>query len=182
MPGTFYNVFADFNDSFILQKLPANLLINQSTNTTMSGVKKSASKKVSGPTTISLIIQAIGATKAGNKGVSRAAIASWILSNSNKTAGGRFNSVLRRALAAALEQGILRPGVTAQRFKLGTLPKKAKKVVKKKKAKKVTKKKKSSAKKAKKAGKKKTTKKTKKSKKKVVSKKKKTSSKKNKKN
>ena len=125
-------------------------------NRKMSAVRKSAAKKkstkASGPSTISLVLQAIGAIKSGNKGASRAAIANWILANSGKTAGGRFNAVLRRALASGLANGVLIQGATNQRFKLGAAAKK-KAAPKKKKA--ASKKKKSATKKRKTASKKK---------------------------
>ncbi len=48
---------------------------------------------------ICLIGAAIKATKkGGNKGVSRASIANYIISNYNKKAGGAFNARLRKAL------------------------------------------------------------------------------------
>ena len=120
----------------------------------MSAVRKSAAKKkksakASGPSTISLVLQAIGAIKSGNKGASRAAIANWILANSGKSAGAHFNAVLRRALKTALANGVLVPGATSQRFKLGA----AAKATKKKKA--APKRKKSATKKRKGASKKK---------------------------
>ena len=96
------------------------------------------------------VLKAIGQLKGGSKGASRTAIANWLIANCNKTAGGRFNGALRRALAAGLEKNLLRAGATSQRFKLGEAAaaylkpkkaKKAKKVAKKSKKKKTTKKK-----------------------------------------
>ena len=82
--------------------------------------KKSAKKAVAKqPSTIFMICKAIGAIKSGNQGASRQAIANYICKNFNKTAGGQFNSILRRAIAKALDAGIIRQGATAQRFKLG---------------------------------------------------------------
>ncbi len=119
------------------------------------------------PKFIFMICKAIGGTKSGNKGASRAAIAKYIIENFGKTAGGLFNAALRRALKKGIEAGVLKQGATAQRFKFGdnvksiTNPPKATK--KKAKKKKVTKKKKPATKKkaAKKSAKKKTTKKKK---------------------
>ena len=101
--------------------------------------KKTGNKKSSpsGSSTIALVLQAMGATRGGRKGVSRQAIANWILANTNKQRGARFNAVLRRCLATALENGVLVQGATNQRFKLGAKPapekKKAAKKAKKKK-------------------------------------------------
>ena len=142
--------------------------------------------------TIYMVCKAVGAIrKGGNKGVSRAAIANYLVENFGKTAGAHFNATLRTALAKGIAAGVLKQGENAQRFKLGENAKavtnppkpKKKKVVKKKKAvskkkkKKVTKKKKKTVSKKKKAASKK--KKTVSSKKKkVVKKSKKTSKKK----
>jgi len=151
--------------------------------------------------TIYMVCKAIGAVKkGGNKGVSRASIANYLVQNNGKTAGAQFNATLRKALAKAVAAGVLKHGETAQRFKLGENAKsvtnppkpKKKKVVKKKKTvtkkkkKKVTKKKKKTVSKKKKtvSKKKKTVSKKKKpasKKKKTVSKKKKTTKKKTKK-
>ena len=81
------------------------------------------------------------------KGASRAAIAAWIQANCSKEAGAMFNARLRTALNKGLEQGVLKEGNTAQRFRIGVLPKAAK--PKKKKV--ASKKKKTPKKKAKKA-------------------------------
>ena len=132
----------------------------------MSATKKSAKKAApKQPSFIFMICKAIGAVRGGAKGASRPAIAAWIQKNFNKTAGGMFNASLRNALKKGIQQGILRPGINAQRFKLGEKAKsvtnppkpKKKKVLKKKKAKKSKKKK--VTKKKKKVTKKKTTKK-----------------------
>ena len=130
--------------------------------------KAGASKpaKASGPSFIQLIVKAIGQVRGGPQGASRTAIANWILANSNKKAGGQFNSSLRRALSSGVQNGIIRQGATAQRYKLGDNAKsvnpkpKKKKVVKKKTAKKPTKKKTTKKKSAKKPAKKATKKKT----------------------
>merc|ERR1711972_977638 len=104
--------------------------------------------------TIYMVCKAVGAIrKGGNKGVSRAAIANYLVENFGKTAGAHFNATLRTALAKGVAAGVRKQGENAQRFKLGenakavTNPPKPnkKKVVKKvtsKKKKKVTKKKK----------------------------------------
>ena len=98
------------------------------------------------------------------KGASRAAIASWIQKNCSKEAGAMFNARLRTALNKGLENGVLKEGNTAQRFRIGVLPKatkpKKKKVASKKKT--ASKKKKATGSKKKKASKKKTTSKKKK--------------------
>merc|ERR1712154_504489 len=80
----------------------------------MSGKAKKAAPKM-----IFLICKAIGATKSGNKGASRAAIANYLCNNNGKTAGGVFNANLRMALKKGIEAGVLRQGDSAQRFKLG---------------------------------------------------------------
>merc|ERR1711972_535175 len=107
----------------------------------------------------------------------RAAISSWIQKTYKKEGGGVFNGSLRTALNKGGEKGMLVPGATDQRYKIGVLPK----VVKKKpasKKKSSSKKKKSSKKKT--ASKKKTVTKKKTASKKKGSSKKKTSSKKKK--
>merc|ERR1711951_343045 len=106
---------------------------------------------------LDMVIAAIPAIK-DRKGASRAAISSWIQKTYNKEGGGMFNGSLRTALNKGVEKGMLVPGATDQRYKIGVLPK----VVKKKPASK----------------KKSSSKKKKSSKKKTSSKKKKTGSKK----
>ena len=98
------------------------------------------------------------------KGASRVSIASWIQKNCSKEAGAMFNARLRTALNKGIENGVLTQGNTAQRFRIGVLPKLTKpkkKVASKKKKKKKTPRKKASSKK-KKASKKKTASKKKK--------------------
>ena len=122
---------------------------------------------------LDMVIAAIPAIK-DRKGASRMAIASWIQKTYKKEGGGVFNGSLRTALNKGLEKGMLVPGATDQRYKIGVLPKVVKKKpASKKKKKKSSSKKKTSSKKKKTATKKKTA-----SKKKGSSKKKKTSSKK----
>ena len=129
---------------------------------------------------LDMVIAAIPAIK-DRKGASRMAIASWIQKTYSKEGGGVFNGSLRTALNKGLEKGMLVPGATDQRYKIGVLPK----VVKKKPAskKKASSKKKTSSSKKKKTGSKKKapTKKTTGSKKKSSSKKKTGSKKKSKK-
>ena len=94
---------------------------------------------------LDMVIAAIPAIK-DRKGASRAAISSWIQKTYNKEGGGVFNGSLRTALNKGVEKGMLVPGATDQRYKIGVLPK----VVKKKpasKKKSSSKKKKSSKKK-----------------------------------
>merc|ERR1712048_843234 len=50
-------------------------------------------------------------------------IARWIEINFEKEGGSAFNSYLRTAIKKGLESGVLREGETAQRFKIGELPK-----------------------------------------------------------
>jgi len=123
---------------------------------------------------LDMVIAAIPAIK-DRKGASRMAIASWIQKTYSKEGGGVFNGSLRTALNKGLEKGMLVPGATDQRYKIGVLPKVVKKKPASKKKKKSSSKKKTSSKKKKTATKKKTA-----SKKKGSSKKKKTSSKKKK--
>jgi len=118
------------------------------------------------PSFIFMILKAIGGTKAGRKGSSRAAIANFIIENFNKTEGERFNYALRTAIKKGLLSGALRQGETNQRFKLGE---KAKSITNPSKPKPKQKKKVASK---KKVSKKKSTKKKKVAKKKKVSKKK----------
>ena len=126
------------------------------------------------------VCKAIGATKSGPKGASRASIANYLINNNGRTSGAAFNAHLRKSIAKGIETGVLRQGDTAQRFKLGenakalTNPKKPKKkkAPKKKPAKKSAKKKKTTKKKAA-SKKKKPAKKTTKKRKSTASKKKK---------
>merc|ERR1712042_142787 len=101
------------------------------------------------------------------KGASRAAIAGWVQMNFEKEGGSAFNSYLRTAIKKGLESGVLREGASAQRFRIGELPK-----VTKPKKKKVASKKKTSSKKKSGSKKKTTSKKKGSSKKKSGSKKK----------
>jgi hypothetical protein len=98
------------------------------------------------------------------KGASRAAIAKWIQDNCSKEAGAMFNARLRTALNKGIENGVLKEGNSAQRYRIGVLPKltkpKKKKVASKKKT--ASKKKKTASKKKKPASKKKSASKKKK--------------------
>jgi hypothetical protein len=132
------------------------------TTTTLPTKSKTTSSPPKGDTILALVIKALVAIRSTKKGVSRQAIASWVLANSDKSAGASFNGWLRRAVAQGLEKNLLSVGETSQRFKLGEAGKsfgKPKKVVKKPTKKKVvsSKKKKTSLKK-KKTPKRKTTK------------------------
>merc|ERR1711974_29949 len=98
---------------------------------------------------LDMVVAAIPAIK-DRKGASRAAISMWIQKTYQKEGGGVFNGSLRTALNKGIEKGMLVPGATDQRYKIGVLPK----VVKKKPASK--KKKKTSSKKKKKSSKRKT--------------------------
>merc|ERR1711951_247372 len=75
-----------------------------------------------GQTYLDMTIAAIQALK-DRKGASRAAIAGWVQMNFEKEGGSAFNSYLRTAIKKGLESGVLREGATAQRFKIGELPK-----------------------------------------------------------
>ena len=136
-------------------------------------------------TYLEMVTEAIPSIR-DRKGASRQAIAAWIQSNFSKEAGAMFNARLRTALNKGIETGVLKEGNTAQRFRVGELPKAAKPKKKKaasKKKKTPKKKKKSASKKKKKVSKKKASSKKKKpasKKRKPASKKKKSSSKKKK--
>ena len=106
-------------------------------------------------TYLEMVIEAIPVIR-DRKGASRQAIATWIQSNCSKEAGAMFNARLRTALNKGIENGMLKEGNTAQRFRIGVLPKPTK--LKKKAAsqkKKKTPKKKSASRKKKSASKKK---------------------------
>lgn len=112
-----------------------------------------------GESMLTLVMKALVAIRSSKKGVSRQAVANWVVANSDKQAGPAFNSWMRRALKAGLEKNLLKQGETNQRYKLGdeakSFGKPKKKVVKKKKAvvskkKKTTRKKKTTTKKTKK--------------------------------
>merc|ERR1712121_528782 len=75
---------------------------------------------------LEMTMAAVQALRA-RKGASRAAIARWIQINFEKEGGSAFNSYLRTAIKKGLESGVLREGETAQRFKIGELPKAVKK-------------------------------------------------------
>merc|ERR1711972_1134658 len=122
--------------------------------------------KVESVSYLDMAIKAIQSLK-DRKGASRSAIARWIQINYNKEGGSSFNAYLRAAIKKGMESGVMKEGQSAQRFKIGELPKAAKP------KKKASSKKKSGSKK-KKSSKKKTA-----LKKKTVSKKKSGSKKKN---
>merc|ERR1711973_730076 len=142
---------------------------------------KGKSAKVESVSYLDMAIKAIQSLK-DRKGASRSAIARWIQINYNKEGGSSFNAYLRAAIKKGMESGVLKEGQSAQRFKIGLLPKavKPKKVASKKKTsskkKSGSKKKKSSKKKT--ASKKKTVTKRKTASKKKSASKKKTASKK----
>merc|ERR1711972_1254821 len=73
-----------------------------------------------------MVIAAIPAIE-DRKGASRAAISSWIQKTYNNEGGGVFNGSLRTALNKGVEKGMLVPGATDQRYKIGVLPKVVKK-------------------------------------------------------
>merc|ERR1712121_96848 len=125
---------------------------------------KGKSSKVESVTYLDMAIKAIQSLK-DRKGASRSAIARWIQINYNKEGGPSFNAYLRAAIKKGMESGVLKEGQSAQRFKIGVLPK-----VEKPKKRVVSKKKNSSKKKT--TSKKKTVSKKKSSSKKVGSKKK----------
>merc|ERR1712129_479201 len=111
------------------------------------GSKATVAKK---ETYSEMVVKAIVAIK-DRRGCSRSAIARWIQINCKKEGGSSFNAYLRNALKKGMESGLFKAGSTKQRFRIGTLPKAAKKAVKKKvasKKKKTASKKRSSKKKA----------------------------------
>merc|ERR1719466_321274 len=95
----------------------------------------SSSSKEGKLTYLEMTIKAIQALRS-RKGASRSAIARWIQINFEKESGSQFNSFLRTAIKKGLQSGVLKEGESAQRFKIGELPKavKPKKVVSKKKS------------------------------------------------
>ena len=107
-----------------------------------------------GKSFLDMAVEAIGHIKSGSQGASRQAVANYISATYDKEKTGQFNAALRKALSKGVETGVLRPGDTTQRYKLG--PEAHKKAPKKKAAKKkVSKKKKAAAKKKKGSSKKK---------------------------
>ena len=90
--------------------------------------KKSPRKKkaaASHPTYRDMIRKAIGGSRPGPQGASRAKIKNYILANFKVTNGAHTNGAIRRALASGMADGFFRAGATAQRFKLGDAAKKA---------------------------------------------------------
>merc|ERR1719175_20192 len=71
---------------------------------------------------LDMAIRAIQGIK-DRKGASRSAIARWVQINHNKEGGSAFNAYLRAAIKKGLESGVLKEGQSAQRFKIGVLPK-----------------------------------------------------------
>ena len=158
-------------------------ILDQTKPTTISEAKGQSSDSRAGMSTktyLEMVCEAIPIIR-DRKGASRAAIAKWIQDNCSKEAGAMFNARLRTALNTGIENGVLKQGNSAQRFRIGVLPKptkpKKKKVASKKKT--ASKKKKTASKKKKPASKKKSASKKKKpskaSKKKTASRKKKPS-------
>merc|ERR1712051_868166 len=130
------------------------------------GGSQSAAAKEEKVTYLEMVIQSVQALK-DRKGASRAAIARWVQINHSKEGGSTFNSYLRNAIKKGLESGVLKQGQSAQRFKIGVLPKVVKPKKKVASKKKTSSKKKGGSKKKKKAVAKKSS-----SKKKTASKKK----------
>merc|ERR1712048_849024 len=87
-----------------------------------SKASSSASSKEVKASYLEMTIAAVQALK-DRKGASRAAIARWIEMNFEKEGGSAFNSYLRTAIKKGLESGVLREGASAQRFRIGELPK-----------------------------------------------------------
>merc|ERR1712106_587082 len=85
-------------------------------------LKKGSSAKEETVTYLDMVVQSVQALK-DRKGASRAAIARWVQINHKKEGGSAFNSYLRNAIKKGLESGVLKEGQSAQRFKIGTLPK-----------------------------------------------------------
>merc|ERR1719347_101131 len=83
---------------------------------------KPSSSKEGKLTYLDMTAKAIQALRS-RKGASRAAIARWIEINFEKESGSLFNSYLRTAIQKGLQSGVLKEGETAQRFKIGELPK-----------------------------------------------------------
>merc|ERR1719203_872819 len=71
---------------------------------------------------LNMTIEAIQALK-DRKGASRMAIAQWVQEHHQKEAGAAFNAYLRAAIKRGLESGVLKEGQSAQRFRIGELPK-----------------------------------------------------------
>ena len=98
----------------------------------MSAVAAKEQQKMS---YLDMTIEAIQALK-DRKGASRMAIAQWVQEHHQKEAGSAFNAYLRAAIKRGLESGVLKEGQSAQRFRIGELPKavKPKKTASKKKS------------------------------------------------
>merc|ERR1712123_377063 len=82
----------------------------------------SAAAKEQKITYLDMTIEAIQALK-DRKGASRMAIAQWVQEHHQKEAGSAFNAYLRAAIKRGLESGVLKEGQSAQRFRIGELPK-----------------------------------------------------------
>merc|ERR1712123_187436 len=82
----------------------------------------SAAAKEQKITYLDMTIEAIQALK-DRKGASRMAIAQWVQEHHQKEAGSAFNAYLRSEIKKGLESGVLKEGQSAQRFRIGELPK-----------------------------------------------------------
>merc|ERR1739838_965438 len=111
---------ASFHFHFLA--IPSLLLVPQERKIKMSASTKSTAAKEKTVTYLDMVIQAIQAVK-DRKGASRAAIARWVQINHNKEGGSAFNAYLRTAITKGVESGVLKEGQSAQRFKIGVLPK-----------------------------------------------------------
>merc|ERR1712168_850714 len=140
-----------FNNSRFLNSVRRHIRFNCISSKNMSSATASTEDKL---TYLDMTVKAIQALRT-RKGASRAAIARWIEINFEKESGSLFNSYLRTAIQKGLQSGVLKEGETAQRFKIGELPKAVKPKKKVASKKKTASKKKSGSKKKKGSSKKK---------------------------